>query len=599
MRTIPAYLEAPYLEIVHAEVIDVFEYANGKFGLILDRTCFYPIGGGQPTDQGTLTSKDSSEVYKVVEVVIKDGEIVHFIDSDNPPKVGEQVLGEINWDRRLKNMATHTAGHIIDFGLQKLGYVPTQITPLKASHGSKPEIVYQGKLDASIEEIQTKVDEMIKSGLEFNWNLMELAELEKIATYLQPGLPSNKPLRALTLEGHGTVADGGTIMKKTSEVEFIEITSIEDDGENTIIKYSCAPKVEKKEVKSESNAMPMEAKTEEGKKVINRIQEILDKAESDLSNANDIEEIRVKYLGRKSEFNQIMKSIRDIPGEDRGIVGKTANETKNKIVELIENSQVGSSDDEGIDVTAPGTKIEPGSLHITVTQAIREIADIFKRMGFYRVRYPEVDWDYYAFSALNFPDDHPARDDWETFFIDKENVNNELGKRLLTPHTSSGQVREMETGRMPIRMINISRCSRRQLDASHTMQFFQFEGMMIDRDVTIANLKGILDYFVKEFFGPDREVRIRPYNFKFTEPSFEVDVSVPEGLNIGKEGWLEIGGCGMIHPNVLRAGGIDPDVYSGWAFGWGVERNKAMQKGVNMDDIRVLYQNDIRFLKQF
>src|SRR3989339_621794 len=177
--------------------------------------------------------------------------------------------------------------------------------------------------------------------------------------------------------------------------------------------------------------------------------------------------------------------------------------------------------DRFFDLTLPGAELSNGHLHL-MTKAIREITEIFERIGFNRVRYPEVEWDYYAFETLNMPGDHPARDEWETFFIDDKPIGSK-GKRLLTPHTSSGQVREMEKKQLPIRMMNISKCYRRQIDISHVPMFHQFEGLLIDKEVTIADLKGTLDYFVREFFGEKRQARIRPFHFQFTEPSFEVD----------------------------------------------------------------------------
>ncbi|MBI4457432.1 phenylalanine--tRNA ligase subunit alpha, partial [Candidatus Uhrbacteria bacterium] len=269
-------------------------------------------------------------------------------------------------------------------------------------------------------------------------------------------------------------------------------------------------------------------------------------------------------------------------------------------------ADLGSS--EWIDVTLPGVRPPEGHLHLT-NQAIREVTGIFEKIGFQRVRHPEVDGDWYAFESLNMPPDHPARDEWETFFVDSP-AHAKLGRLVLTPHTSSGQVREMEKGRLPLRMIGISKCYRRQIDISHVPMFHQFEGLFIDRDVSVTHLKGVLDYFAREFFGPDRKTRLRPFHFRFTEPSFEVDVScgicrgtgrLAGGLKcrLCKEGWLELGGAGMVHPNVLKAGKIDPEKWSGFAFGWGVERTAMMKSGLKIDDIRDLYRNDLRFLQQF
>lgn len=329
-----------------------------------------------------------------------------------------------------------------------------------------------------------------------------------------------------------------------------------------------------------------------------------------------LEAFEVEKLGRKSEFNALLKGLGALSPEDRKTVGMRANELKGQVqaaldakkAELSSAAAGALAETERIDVTVPGIRPPQGHLHLT-SQAISEITAIFRKIGFNRVRHPEVDWDWYAFESLNMPGDHPARDEWETFFMDAPN-DPKLGKMVLTPHTSNGQVREMEKKVLPIRMINISKCYRRQIDVSHVPMFHQFEGLLIDRKVSVTHLKGVLDHFARAFFGPDRVTRLRPFHFRFTEPSFEVDISCGicggtgklEGgakCRLCKEGWLELGGAGMVHPNVLKAGGIDPEEWGGFAFGWGVERTKAMQSGVRIDDIRVLYKSDFRFLKQF
>jgi phenylalanyl-tRNA synthetase alpha chain len=321
----------------------------------------------------------------------------------------------------------------------------------------------------------------------------------------------------------------------------------------------------------------------------------------------NLEETKLQFLGKSGKLTLAIKEITKLPVEKRPAFGALANEVKNTIENAISSQQdvltkkKKSNLLDKIDVTNPGIKPTLGHLHL-VTQAIEEISTIFSRIGFERVRYPEIDWDYYAFAALNFPKNHPARDDWETFFI-KENVHEKLGKQVLIPHTSTGQIREMEKNRLPIKMLNIAKCYRRQSDVSHTPMFHQFEGLVIDKNISITHLKGTLDYFVKSYFGKKRKSRIRPYHFQFTEPSFEVDVTcgLCEGLGcrLCKAGWLEMGGAGMVHPNVLKAGGIDSGKYSGFAFGWGVERVLMMREGLEIDDIRLLYSNDLRFLEQF
>ncbi len=320
--------------------------------------------------------------------------------------------------------------------------------------------------------------------------------------------------------------------------------------------------------------------------------------------AAEIEELRIVYLGRNGKITSLIKGIREVPPEERKRAGLLINEAKNTILELLatQKNKLQESSRAWFDPTVPGSKPPVGHLHL-VTSAISEISKTFEKVGFVRVRYPEVEWEWFAFTALNMPKEHPARDEWETFFVDAP-THPKYGQIVLTPHTSSGQVREMlRVKTPPIRMINIAKCFRRQSDVSHYLMFHQFEGLVVDKGISIVHLKGTLDYFAKSFFGKDRKTRLRPYHFQFTEPSFEVDVTCGvcggAGCKLCKEGWLELGGAGMVHPNVLKAGGIDPTKYSGFAFGWGVERVMMMKGGLNIPDLRLLYSSDLRFLKQF
>lgn len=336
----------------------------------------------------------------------------------------------------------------------------------------------------------------------------------------------------------------------------------------------------------------------------------------------DLDEIKLQFLGKSGTLTTTLKTISKLPLDERPSIGILANETKSIIENAIENALSGFETKKieqikKIDVTEPGIRPPLGHLH-PVTQAIEEITSVFEKIGFSRARHPEIEWDWYAFEALNFPENHPARDDWETFFIDQE-PDPKKGPVLLTPHTSSGQIREMEkqveiqkkTGKeISIKMLNLAKTYRRQSDVSHVPMFHQFETLMIGENLSIIHLKGVLDYFVKAYFGEDRKSRIRPYHFQFTEPSFETDVScgvcngtarLADGqtCKLCKEGWHELGGAGMVHPNVLRNVGLDPEKYSGFASGWGVERVLAMKEGASIDDIRLLYANKLEFLEQF
>ena len=355
------------------------------------------------------------------------------------------------------------------------------------------------------------------------------------------------------------------------------------------------------------------------------------------SESDEIEQIYLSYLGKKGKLTLAMKELPKVLAEERVEIGMLANEIKNTLEDQINDKRQEFKDSKKkesrknsnsnqpnphLDVTLPGKKPLLGSLHL-VTQAIEEITSIFDKVGFSRVRYPEVEFDWYAFGALNFPENHPARDDWETFFVDIA-PDPKYGPVVLTPHTSSGQIREMERvvgnlvksenpnnnkgglynkDGLEIKMLNIAKCYRRQSDVSHTQMFHQFEGLVVGENITISHLKGVLEYFVKSYFGQSRTFRIRPYHFQFTEPSFEIDISCGICSGIGcrlcKAGWLEMGGSGMVHPNVLKDCGIDPEKYKGFAFGWGVERVLMMRQGLKIDDLRILYSNEIEFLEQF
>jgi phenylalanyl-tRNA synthetase alpha chain len=337
------------------------------------------------------------------------------------------------------------------------------------------------------------------------------------------------------------------------------------------------------------------------------IQNVKNEAISQIVIAKDIkelDELRITYLGRNGKITKLFKQLKNLDIKVRKQIGILLNDAKATIEkQLVEKrNSLKESAREWFDPTIPGERSPLGNLHL-ITKAISEISSVFEHIGFTRVRYPEVEWDWYAFESLNMPKDHPARDEWETFFVEAP-PNKKLGQIVLTPHTSSGQLREIERVKNPpIRMVNIAKCYRRQSDASHFPMFHQFEGLVVDRGISIVNLKGTLDYFAKNFFGKHRKTRLRPYHFQFTEPSFEVDISCGicggRGCKVCKEGWLELGGAGMVHPNVLKNGKIDTDIYTGFAFGWGVERTYMMKANLNIPDLRLLYSNSFEILKQF
>lgn len=336
------------------------------------------------------------------------------------------------------------------------------------------------------------------------------------------------------------------------------------------------------------------------------LQQLRRAAEEKIRAAGSLEALRqveIEYFGRgDGQLTAVLRGLPGLPLEQRKAAGQLGNEVKTALLRAIAERRVALQPaSSAVDFTQPGRAPVVGHRHL-VSQAIDEIAAIFERIGFQRSSFPEVEWEYYAFTALNMPPDHPARDEWETFFVDAQ-PQGKLGRRILTPHTSNGQVREMERHRPPIRTINIGTCYRRQSDVSHVPMFHQFEGLLVDAGVTMAHLIGTIDYFVRSFYGTARRMRIRPSHFCFTEPSIEVDIDCclcrGSGCRLCKAGWLELCGAGMVHPNVLKAGRVDPKKYSGFAFAWGVERCFLMKSGLQIPDIRMLYSDDLRFLQQF
>lgn len=316
----------------------------------------------------------------------------------------------------------------------------------------------------------------------------------------------------------------------------------------------------------------------------------------------NIEEVRIKYLGKKGELTSVLRMMGQLSAEERPIMGQLANQVRNEIEEKIAQlTEVQKAKElekslvsERLDVTAPGKTRKIGKLH-PLTQVQRKMEDIFIGMGFSIAEGPEVEYDYYNFQALNIPQNHPARDTQDTFYI-TENI-------LLRSQTSPVQARVMEKTQPPIRIISPGRVYRSdEVDGSHSPLFHQLEGLVVDKGITMGNLRGMLETFAKTMFGEKTRIRFRPHHFPFTEPSAEVDVSCfvcgGKGCRLCKgEGWIEILGAGMVHPNVLRTCGIDPEVYSGFAFGMGIERITMCQYGI--DDMRLLYENNIKFLEQF
>ncbi|MCU9614151.1 phenylalanine--tRNA ligase subunit alpha [Caldibacillus lycopersici] len=322
------------------------------------------------------------------------------------------------------------------------------------------------------------------------------------------------------------------------------------------------------------------------------------------SSLKELQDVRVAYLGKKGPITEVLRGMGKLSEEERPLVGALANEVRGKIAERLQEKQVlleaeavqKKLAEESIDVTLPGRPVPQGNDH-PLTRIVQEIEDLFIGLGYTVEEGPEVETDYYNFEALNLPKDHPARDMQDSFYITEET--------LMRTQTSPVQARTMEKhkGKGPIKIICPGKVYRRDNDdATHSHQFMQIEGLVVDENIRMSDLKGTLEVFAKKIFGADRKIRLRPSFFPFTEPSVEMDVSCKicggDGCSVCKgTGWIEILGAGMVHPNVLRMSGFDPEKYSGFAFGMGPERIAMLKYGV--DDIRHFYTNDVRFLKQF
>ena len=330
---------------------------------------------------------------------------------------------------------------------------------------------------------------------------------------------------------------------------------------------------------------------------------------SQIKNVADLEAFRIKYLGRKGLVAEIYASLGVASKEEKPLIGKNANDLKNKIQSIVDEKKSffqfeseENKDKDSIDVTMPGSKTPLGHIHI-LSQTMNEICAIFEKLGFSVFEGPEIETEFNNFTALNIPVDHPSRDAFDTFYLDAKDPGSKERNLLLRSHTSPAQIRAMQNNKPPLAVIVPGKVYRPDaVDASHSFMFHQIEGLLVDKKVTLSDLKGLLTIFCQKLFGKDIKMRFRPHFFPFTEPSAEVDISCyickGKGCSVcGRKGWLEILGCGMVHPKVFEAVKYPKNKYTGLAFGMGVERIAMLKHGIN--DIRLFFENDKRFLKQF
>jgi len=342
--------------------------------------------------------------------------------------------------------------------------------------------------------------------------------------------------------------------------------------------------------------------------ILDQVEPLKEAALKEFGSASDLsalEQARVAYLGANGKFTALMKQLGSLPKEQKPLAGKAINIAKVQLENALAEKRgelelKASLPKEPTDFTLPGRRRVVGKLH-PLTQVTEDIIRSFRKIGFAVADGPEVEDEYHCFDALNTPADHPARDTQDTFYLGSSSAGQDAKPAatpfLLRTHTSSVQIRVMERQPPPVRIIVPGRVYRRDnADATHNPTFHQVEGLYVDRNVTVGDLKGTVEFVFKELMGPETRIRFRPHYFSYTEPSFEIDFSSALTRKMGKE-WLEIAGCGMVHPKVFENVGYDPEVWTGWAFGFGIERIAMIRYGIN--DIRLFYENDVRFLKQF
>ena len=332
-------------------------------------------------------------------------------------------------------------------------------------------------------------------------------------------------------------------------------------------------------------------------------QDIQDNARKEIASiadAKQLEEFRLKYLGKKGVVADIYASLAQAAGSEKGAIGKGANDLRTLVTQLLDeklkNTAPAAAGDR-VDISMPGVANPIGHRHI-LTATMEEICDVFEKLGFVLEDGPEVETEFHNFTGLNIPIDHPSRDAFDTFYLEADDPTAKGRKLLLRSHTSPGQVRVMKAHKPPMAVIIPGRVYRPDaVDASHSFMFHQIEGLLVDKNVKFSDLKGLLTEFCRRFFGPSVKMRFRPHYFPFTEPSAEVDISADIFKGTGRRPWLEILGCGMVNPKVFKEAGYPSDTYTGLAFGMGVERMAMLKYGIK--DIRLFYENDVRFLRQF
>lgn len=574
------YLVDSYQETATAQVTAV-----GDSYLILDQTIFYPQGGGQPSDKGVIKSTAAELHVKSVEY--NGGDIKHVGTCKGLFKVGERVSLSIDWDLRLKHMQWHTAGHLVDLIVRQ---VYPQLVPIRGMHGigKKLFIEYEGLHELDMSQLNTSLSYLIASHPNIQTQFVTLGQLKKMANWLPAKLPSSKKLRVLSIDDSYHIPDGGTQLKTGETIWPITITTIEQTPTSTFVHYIGTAPIKENHYDDSNHSSDSNISSE----IVN----IETQFAADLNLVNnqaELDIIYLKYLGKKGSTTLIMKSLQGLTLQDKKVYGPILNELKqSQELAIKTKSSTINHSTSTIDLTIPGQIKSSGRLHPT-TELIRELNSFFRYHGFSIQEGPEIENVEYNFRRLNLPEGHPATDLQDTLFVQEPNI-------LLRTHTSSIQTRVLSSYKPPLRVVVPGKVYRNETsNATNSSFFYQYQGFVVDQGVNIQNLKDMLTQVHQFLFGSDVVLRFRYKYYPEVSPGMGVDMQCRfcrgKGCQVCKNrGWIETLGSGMTHYNCYKACGIDPEVWTGYSFGLGLDRLVMSKYGIT--DIRKLYGGEIAYL---
>lgn len=572
------YLTDAHQTLSTSEVISV-----GGNHLILDRTIFYPQGGGQPSDKGTIKSTTGEMHVKSVEY--NGGEIKHVGTLTGAFAVGDKVTLEIDWDLRLKHMQWHTAGHLLDLVARE---IYPQLIPIRGVHGigKKFFIEYKGQHNLDLDQLNDQLTKLVGNKPAIKTQFVTLEELKEMSNWLPENLPTSKKLRVLSIGDSYHIPDGGTQLKTDEKIWPITLTKIEQTQASTLIHYLVEPP------KTTHHHDSNHSSNFDFAESIANLKTRFTTDFTAVKTQPELDTLYLKYLGKKGNTTQLLKSLQDLSLQDKQKYGPILNQLKkSQESEIKAKSKYLESSSSLLtsDLTIPGPIKPTGHLHPT-TVIIREMNEFFLRQGFSIGEGPEIEDVEYNFRRLNLPDGHPATDLQDSLFIQEPNV-------LLRTHTSSIETRILSTHTPPMRVVVPGKCYRNETTSTTNSAFFyQYQGFVVDKDINMGHLKEVLTKFHQFLFGDDVKLRFRYKYYPEVSPGMGLDMECRfcqgTGCQVCKyRGFIEVLGCGMIHYNTLRSCGIDPEVYSGFAFGMGLDRLVMSKYGIT--DIRKLYGGEI------